>query len=78
MVEFFVGFYNVIKDDLLKVVRESKYSSKFLGALNSTFLSLIPKKQKGFLSMTTAYCMLQCYLQVDSQDYSETSKAYPE
>ena len=34
-----------MKDDLLKVVQESQRAGKVLGALNSTFLALIPKKQ---------------------------------
>jgi hypothetical protein len=45
--EFYVGFYELLKDDLLKVVRESQSSGKVLGCLNSTFLALIPKNQSG-------------------------------
>ena len=45
-VEFYIGFYDLIKKDILEVVRESQESGKVLGSLNSTFLSLIPKKQK--------------------------------
>ena len=45
-VEFFLGFYDLIKEYLLKVVIESQHSRKFLGSMNSTFLALIPKKQK--------------------------------
>ena len=44
--EFYLGFYEHIKDDLLKVVLESQKSVKFLGAINSTFIMLIPNKQK--------------------------------
>jgi hypothetical protein len=46
-VEFFIGFYDHIKDDLLKVVRESHASMKVLSSLNSTFLALIPNNQDG-------------------------------
>ena len=46
-VEFFLGFYDLIKDDLLKVVKESQKSGKVLGALNSTFISLFSKKKGG-------------------------------
>ena len=35
-----------MKNDILEVVRESQESGKVLGSINSTFLSLIPKKQK--------------------------------
>lgn len=46
-VQFYMGFYDLLKEDLFKIVRESKSSSKVLGPLNSTFIALIPKKQKG-------------------------------
>jgi hypothetical protein len=42
-----MGFYDLLKDYFLKVVRESKSSRKVLGALKYTFLFLILKKQKG-------------------------------
>ena len=44
-IEFFQGFFDLVKEDLLKVVQESQRAGKVLGALNSTFLALIPKKQ---------------------------------
>ena len=44
-IEFFQGFYDLVKEDLLKAVQESQRAEKVLGALNSTFLALIPKKQ---------------------------------
>ena len=44
-IEFFQGFYDLVKEDLLKIVQESQRVGKVLGALNSTFLALIPKKQ---------------------------------
>jgi hypothetical protein len=45
-VEFFLGFYDLIKEDLLKTVQESQRSSKVLGALNKIFLALIPNKNE--------------------------------
>ena len=45
--ECFLGFYDFLKDGLLKVVRESQRKGKFLGAMNATFITLILKKQKG-------------------------------
>jgi len=45
--EFFLCFYDLLKEDLLKVVRESQRIGKFLGSFNSTFITLIPKKQYG-------------------------------
>ena len=44
-IEFFQGFYDLVKEDLLKTVQESQRDGKVFGALNSTFLALIPKKQ---------------------------------
>ena len=45
-VEFFLGFYDLIKKDILAVVQESRKSRKALGSMNSTFIALLPKKQK--------------------------------
>lgn len=42
-IKFNVGFHDLIKDGLLKVVKES---CKVLSQLNSTFIMLIPKKKK--------------------------------
>ena len=42
--EFFLGFYDKIKEDILEVVKEYQISGKVLGRFNSTFISLIPKK----------------------------------
>ena len=44
--EFFIGLYDLIKKDILVVVHESRKSGKVLGGMNSTLISLIPKKQK--------------------------------
>jgi mannosylglycoprotein endo-beta-mannosidase len=44
-VVLYTGFYDLIKDYLLKVAQESKRSKKSLGAMNSMFLSIIPKKE---------------------------------
>jgi len=43
-VEFFLGFYEILKYYLLKVVQESKKNGYCLGVINSMFLSLNPKK----------------------------------
>ena len=44
-IEFFQGFYDLVKEDLLKVVQESQRARKVLAALNSTLLALIYKNQ---------------------------------
>ena len=43
--EFYLGFYDLLKKDLLEVVRESQESGKVLGIFNATLLTLIPTKQ---------------------------------
>jgi hypothetical protein len=45
-VKFYIGFFELVKEDLLKVLCESKRSGKVLGTLNSNFLALIPKKKE--------------------------------
>ena len=42
-VELYLGFYDMLKKDILEVVKESQRLGKVLGMLNSTFLTLIPK-----------------------------------
>jgi len=43
IVELFIGFYELLEEDLLQVLEESMVSSKVIGDFNSTFLALIPK-----------------------------------
>jgi hypothetical protein len=43
LVEFFLGFYEIIGDDLLRVIEESRTSGRVLATFNSTFIALIPK-----------------------------------
>ena len=42
--DLFLGFYHMLKGDILKVVRESQRTGKVLGEMNATFITLIPKK----------------------------------
>jgi hypothetical protein len=44
--EFFIGFYDLIEEDLIRVIEEVKGIRKVLRAFNSTFIALIPKKDK--------------------------------
>jgi hypothetical protein len=46
IVEIFLGFYDLLKGDLLKVVQESQQSGKILGSFNKNFLDLIWKKKE--------------------------------
>jgi hypothetical protein len=41
--EFYIGFYDLLKKYLLNVAREYQRPRKMLGALNSTFIALILK-----------------------------------
>jgi hypothetical protein len=43
-IEFYISFYDFMEDELLRVVKEPRVSGKIMGALNSTFLVLIPNK----------------------------------
>jgi hypothetical protein len=45
-VKIFWGFYDFIEEKLLRIVEESRVSSKILDTLNSTFTALIPKKNE--------------------------------
>jgi hypothetical protein len=42
--EFYLGFHDLMEEDLLRVVEDSKASGKVLGTINSTFIALIPRK----------------------------------
>lgn len=54
-IKFNVRFYDLIKDALLKVVKES---CKVLSQLNSTFIMLIPKKKK--VASSNDYRSISC------------------
>jgi hypothetical protein len=45
-VEFFVHFFDLVGEDLLNMVEETRQKGKILGGLNSTFIALIPKVNK--------------------------------
>jgi hypothetical protein len=44
-VEFFLAFFDIVGDELLEVVEESRLRGRVSGALNATFIALIPKKE---------------------------------
>ena len=44
MVEIFKSFYDLIKEDLLLMIRESQKEGRIHGPLNANFLCLIPNK----------------------------------
>jgi hypothetical protein len=43
MLEFYLHFFDLLKDDLLALVEDVRISGRMAGSLNSTFLALIPK-----------------------------------
>jgi hypothetical protein len=42
--EVYLGFYELMEEDILRVVEESKFVAKVIGSLNLTFVALIPMK----------------------------------
>ena len=45
-VEFFLAFFDLLGDELVNLVEVSKQTGRVLPSLNSTFIALIPKKDK--------------------------------
>ena len=44
IVEIYLGFYELVEEYLLRIVEESRTFGEVMGARNSTFIALIPKK----------------------------------
>lgn len=44
-VELYIGFYDLLKEDILKVVKDSRHMGYIHGSLNSTIICLVPKKK---------------------------------
>jgi hypothetical protein len=45
-VEFFLAFFDIVGNELLEVVEELRMLGKVSGAMNATFIALIPKSDK--------------------------------
>jgi hypothetical protein len=45
-VEFYIHFFDLIKEDLLALVENVRTGGHIAGSLNSTFIALIPKMNK--------------------------------
>jgi hypothetical protein len=45
-VEFFIAFFDLVGNDLLEMVKESRTKGQIISELNSTFIALIPKSNK--------------------------------
>lgn len=48
-VEFFLEFFDLVGPKLVVVVEESQIKGKVMGALNATFIALIPKGEKSYI-----------------------------
>jgi hypothetical protein len=62
-VEFFLSFFELVGQDILDCVEDSRVRGKVINLINSNFIALIPKgnKPNGFLDFTLiALCNL-CY-----------------
>jgi hypothetical protein len=44
-VEFFLDFFDLVGDEIVEMVEESRKKGRVSGALNATFLALIPKSE---------------------------------
>jgi len=42
-VEFYLAFFDILGEDLLKFIEECRIFGRMHGAINSTFIALIPK-----------------------------------
>jgi len=45
-VEFFLAFFDIMGNEILHMVEESRRKGRVIGALNATFFALIPKSDK--------------------------------
>ena len=45
-IEFYLGFFELIRDDMLGVVEESRRTGVIHAPINTTFIALIPKVDK--------------------------------
>ena len=57
-VEFYLGFYDLIKYYMLNAIRESQKFGKVLWSINSTHISFIQKNQAP--SSLDNFCLVAC------------------
>jgi hypothetical protein len=46
LVELLIGFYEVIEEDLMRIIEEYRVNGRMLEAFNATFFTFIPKTKK--------------------------------
>eukprot|EP00253_Pinus_taeda_P024786 PITA_24786 len=49
-VDFFKACWHIVKQDILEVVEDSRFSNTILKALNTSFVSLIPKQESAHIA----------------------------
>jgi len=42
-IEFYLGFFDLLGDDIIWVAKEVRQNGKVLGSFNTSFIALIPK-----------------------------------
>jgi hypothetical protein len=72
--EFFTFFFNLVGEDLLAMVKDSRLLGSITGGLNSTFLTLIPKANKptSFEDFRPISLCNLCYF----KNYSESNQTF--
>ena len=73
-IEFYIGFYDMIGADMLRVVEESRLARHVHGLINSTFIALIPKKDlptdfDDFRSISICNCLYEIIAKVISMRF---------
>jgi hypothetical protein len=61
--DFFHYCWSMIREEVWKLVEESRTSGQVLSTLNATFLTLIPKEEGHSTEAILTHCALQCNLQ---------------
>jgi len=72
-IDFYLGLYDLMEEDILKVVEESKLPGYVLTTINSTFFALIPRKDdpnyfKEFMPILYVIPFIKSFLKSLEQD----------
>ena len=75
LVEFYLGFYEIIGGDFLKVVEESRKEGFIHPPLNSTFIALVPKKDSpGKFQYFIPISLCNCLYKIISKNIAKRLK----
>jgi hypothetical protein len=78
LVQFFIGLYDLIGLDLLKVVEESQMVGHMHAPLNTTFIALIPKSDSPqTFEDFRPISLCNCIYKVVAKIISIKTEAYP-